>query len=82
MDKSIYSRRQYIVQRLLRDIRVDAGLRQVDLAEKIGQPQSFVSKCESGERRLDLLELEQVCICCGITLIDFVVRLGNAGDQR
>lgn len=82
MDKSIYSRRQYIVQRLLRDIRVDAGLRQIDLAEKLGQPQSFVSKCESGERRLDLLELEQVCICCGITLIDFVVRLGNAEDQR
>lgn len=82
MDKSIYSRRQYIVQRLLRDIRIDAGLRQVDLAEKLGQPQSFVSKCESGERRLDLLELEQVCICCGVTLIDFVVRLDGAEDRR
>lgn len=82
MDKSIYSRRQYIVQRLLRDIRIDAGLRQVDLAEKLGQPQSFVSKCESGERRLDLLELEQVCICCGVTLIDFVVRLDSAEDRR
>ncbi len=82
MDKSIYSRRQYIVQRLLRDIRIDAGLRQVDLAEKLGQPQSFVSKCESGERRLDLLELEQVCVCCGVTLIDFVVRLDSAEDRR
>lgn len=82
MDKSIYSRRQYIVQRLLRDIRIDAGLRQVDLAEKLGQPQSFVSKCESGERRLDLLELEQVCICCGVTLIDFVARLDGAEERR
>lgn len=81
MDKSIYSRRQRVLQALLRDIRIEAGLRQVDLAAKLGLPQSFVSKCESGERRLDLPELEQVCICCGITLIDFVVRLDSAGQR-
>lgn len=81
MDKSIYSRRQDALQRLLRQIRTEAGLRQVDLAAKLGQPQSFVSKCESGERRLDLLELEQVCICCGITLADFVIRLDGAGER-
>lgn len=81
MDKSIYSRRQRLLQALLRDIRTEAGLRQVDLAAKLELPQSFVSKCESGERRLDVLELEQVCICCGITLVDFVVRLDGA-DER
>lgn len=81
MDKSIYSRRQGALQRLLRQVRTEAGLRQVDLAAKLGQPQSFVSKCESGERRLDLLELEQVCICCGITLVDFVIRLDGAGER-
>ena len=81
MDKSIYSRRQDALQRLLRHVRIEAGLRQVDLAAKLGQPQSFVSKCESGERRLDLLELEQVCICCGITLVDFVIRLDGAGER-
>lgn len=81
MDKSIYSRRQDALQRLLRQIRTEAGLRQVDLAAKLGQPQSFVSKCESGERRLDLLELDQVCICCGITLTDFVIRLDGAGER-
>ena len=80
MDKSIYSRRQGALQRLLRQVRTEAGLRQVDLAAKLGQPQSFVSKCESGERRLDLLELEQVCICCGITLVDFVIRLDGADE--
>jgi len=51
---------QEYLRTLLRQIRLDAGLRQLDLAEKLGQPQSYVSKYESGERRLDLLELRQV----------------------
>ena len=42
------------LQALLRDIRTEAGLRQVDLAQRLGQPQSFASKYESGERRLDV----------------------------
>lgn len=40
---------------LLRRIRAEAGLRQVDMAEKLKMPQSYVSKYESGERRLDPL---------------------------
>ena len=75
MDKSIYSARQERLRRLLREIRTAAGLRQVDLAAKLGQPQSFVSKYERGERRLDVIELEQVCACCGTTLAAFVARL-------
>lgn len=59
---------------LLRQIRVDAGLRQVDMARALRMPQSVVSKYESGERRLDLLELRQVCEVAGITLGDFVAR--------
>jgi ribosome-binding protein aMBF1 (putative translation factor) len=60
---------------LLRQVRAQAGLRQIDLAERIGQPQSFVSKYESGERRLDILELRQVCVALGISLEDFVRQL-------
>ena len=66
---------QKALLRLLRQIRVDAGLRQVDLANALGMPQSVVSKYESGERRLDLLELRQVCAVTGITLKDFVAQL-------
>ncbi len=64
---------------LLRQLRIEAGLRQVDLAKKLRQPQSFVSKYESGERRLDLLELRQVCIAAGISLQEFVKRFERNG---
>jgi len=63
------------LQDLLRQIRLDAGLRQADLAVQLGQPQSFVSKYESGERRLDVLELRQVCLAAGISLEQFAIRL-------
>ena len=58
------------LQRMLRELRVRAGLRQVDLARLLRQPQSFVSKYESGERRLDLIELREVCHALGVTLVD------------
>ncbi len=63
---------------LLRQLRVEAGLRQVDLAKRLHQPQSFVSKYESGERRLDLLELAQVCKACGSSLAKFVERFNGS----
>jgi transcriptional regulator with XRE-family HTH domain len=45
--------------RRLREARLAAGLTQVDVAAKLRRPQSFVSKCESGERRVDLVELTE-----------------------
>jgi transcriptional regulator with XRE-family HTH domain len=58
-----------LLKELLRDVRERAGLRQVDLAEAIGRPQSFVSEYEAaGHRRLDLVELRAVCVACGTTL--------------
>ena len=43
----------------LRSARDDTGLTQVEVAQQLGKPQSFVSKCESGERRVDVVELER-----------------------
>jgi transcriptional regulator with XRE-family HTH domain len=59
---------------LLRQVRLDASLTQLQLAEKIKQTQSYVSKYEGGEQRLDLIELEAVCKAVGISLTDFVER--------
>lgn len=60
--------------KLFRNVRTDVGLSQEALAKKLGKPQSFVSKYESGARRLDLLELRDVCRAMGISVGDFVRR--------
>lgn len=65
---------------LLRRMRLDAGLRQADLARKLRQPQSFVSKYESGERRIDILELREICMALGVSLSEFVRRWENESD--
>jgi transcriptional regulator with XRE-family HTH domain len=44
----------------LKEARVKAGLTQVEVARKLSRPQSFVSKIESGERRLDVVELSEL----------------------
>ena len=59
---------------LLRQVRLEANLTQSQLAGKIRQTQSYVSKYESGEQRLDLIELHAVCEAVGMPLIDFVGR--------
>lgn len=63
------------MRELVRKLREEAGLRQVDLAERLKRPQSFVSKYESGERTLDFLEVREVCQALGVPLVDFVRRL-------
>lgn len=78
MKKSLANKKQKHFLSLLRQIRTDQGLRQRDVANRLGQPQSFVSKYESGERRLDLLELEQVCEACDTDLLSFVSRYRDA----
>jgi len=81
MEKSLYTIQQQRLQNLLRQIRVEAGLRQVDLAERLAEPQSFVSKYEKGERRLDILEVREICLAMVLALEDFVRRLESSlGD--
>jgi len=59
---------------LLRQVRLEASLTQAQVAQAVGQTQSYVSKYENGEQRLDLMELEAVCDAVGIRLTDFVNR--------
>ena len=63
---------QEALQSLLRQLRMEAGLRQKDIARALGKPQTFVSYYERGARRLDLLELRNVCQVLGISLGAFV----------
>ena len=64
-----------IFRALLKQLRTNAQLTQAGLASKLKQPQSFVSKYESGERRLDILELRSICAVLEISLADFVKAL-------
>lgn len=74
MGRSIGTAEHKRLLALLRQIRLDAGLRQVDVAKRLKQPQAYVSRYETGERRLDLLELRAVCAAVGIKLKDFVTE--------
>jgi len=60
---------------VLRDMRREAGLRQSELADRLGRPQSFVSKYESGQRRLDFVEVERVCKALGASLRELISRI-------
>lgn len=60
--RSVFTRRYERFRKLIVEARKRAGLTQVQLARKLGKPQSFVSKYEVGERRLDVIEFLDVAI--------------------
>lgn len=59
---------------LLRQFRIDANMRQIDMASKLDEPQSYVSRYESAEQRLDLIELRRICKVLGISLAELLER--------
>jgi len=66
---------------LLRELRQKSAMRQTDIAEQLDVPQSFISKYESGTRRLDVLELRRICQLMGISLQDFVKKLEESLNE-
>lgn len=67
-----------ILQAVLRSLRAESGLTQREVAERLGVPQSYVSKYETGEKRLDLVELVALASALGIGLGDIVRRFEEA----
>lgn len=59
MSKSIYSKDYKEIINRLKTARIEIGLAQQEVADKLGKPQSFISKIESGERRLDVAEIKK-----------------------
>lgn len=62
----------------LRQAREEAGLTQQQAAAKLKRPQSFVSRCETGERRVDVLEFEEFVRLYGKGATFFLPGLGTA----
>jgi len=74
MEKSIHTDEYAILLRLLREVRETSGYTQVELAKVIGQSQSFVTKVEKGDRRLDLIQLRTLLKVFGVSMTQFVRR--------
>jgi len=74
VQKSIYTARHRHFLELLRSVRKEAGLTQQELAVRMNTLQSRITDYERGVRRLDLMELRQVCEAVGVPLVEFVRR--------
>jgi transcriptional regulator with XRE-family HTH domain len=76
-----YSDGELAFRSFLRDRRKAAGLTQADLAARLGVPQSFVSKYESGERLLTFLEALAILRELGVGVDDVIARLPKEQNE-
>lgn len=81
MTKSLFSARYDRFREALIAARKAAGLTQEEVARRLARPQSFVSKFERGERRLDVVEFFDIAKAVGFDGLRFLRHLGLGGDQ-
>lgn len=74
MPKTIYRPEHAALLSLLKKHRKEAGLTQVECSKALGRPQSFISDVESGTRRLDIVQLRDLCKVLGIGLQDLIAE--------
>lgn len=77
MKKALYERSYAAFTELLKEERKNAGLTQAALAKKLRRPQSYVSKYERGDRRLDVIEFIEVARVIGFDPHDFLRKLAS-----
>jgi len=82
MLKSIHSQRYRKFLGLLKSARLNAGVTQVELAARIGVTQSVVSKMETGERRVDVIETLEICDALGASKEDFLKTIVRTIGQN
>jgi transcriptional regulator with XRE-family HTH domain len=71
VSKSAFTQSNDEFRALLKELRVNKGLTQADVAETLRLPQSYVSKVETGERRMDFVETATFCEAIGVDLAAF-----------
>lgn len=81
MTKSVFTKRYDRFRELLMKSRKAAGLSQAEVAAKLKRPQTFVSKYERGERRLDVIEFLDVARMLGFDAAEFVQTLEGKSDR-
>ncbi len=75
MPKTIHRKEYETLLRLLRTQRLAAGLTQAECSAALGRSQSFISDVERGKRRLDVLELRDLCAVCHASFTAFISLL-------
>jgi transcriptional regulator with XRE-family HTH domain len=81
MSKTKFTKPDDLFRNLLRQKRISQKLTQAGLAARLGQPQSYVSKYELGERRLDFVETTLVCEALGIDFVEFAANFSAKLDR-
>ncbi len=81
MTKSVFTERYDHFRHLLIEARKAAGLSQAELAKRLERLQSYVSKYERGERRLDVIEFLEVAEALGIDPTDFLRKLRSTQSE-
>ncbi len=74
MQKGLYSREREAFRALLKQVRLTAGLTQIELSTKLKRPQSYVSDYERGHRRLDWVAVAEVLRVCNCELVEFAAQ--------
>lgn len=82
MTRSAFTEKYERFRFLLIDARQRAGLTQADLATKLSRPQSYVSKYERGERRLDVVEFLDVAHALDTDPVRFIRKLEEDPSRR
>ncbi|WP_122755346.1 helix-turn-helix domain-containing protein [Pseudomonas viridiflava] len=78
MTKAIYRREHVIFLEVLKRMRVESGMTQAQCSAALGRPQSFMSDVERGVRRLDTVQLRDLCHALGFDLIGFIKSFEHA----
>ncbi len=82
MTASVFSPRYRKLRQLLTKARIDRGLSQAALAARLARPQTFVSKYERGERRLDLVEFLEIADTLKADAHDILKQVQAVGRRR
>lgn len=74
MPNTHYRTETQLLSKRLREVREELGITQMDLSATLGQSQTFVSNLERGNRRIDIVELLDLCDALGIDLVEFLAE--------
>ncbi|HEQ0128738.1 helix-turn-helix transcriptional regulator [Pseudomonas aeruginosa] len=82
MTKAIYRPEYEVFLEILKRRRIEAGLTQVECSKALDRPQSFMSDVERGSRRLDIIQLRDLCQVLGVDLPTLIVEFEKTLQAR